>query len=125
MTPAQAKYVLDRLVEERKISAIDITRALREMHTEIAKLEDRLGFLRGLKTQVKQTSIRTDRSPAATQSRRGKGTSPAAAASRKLQGRYLGLIKRIPEGKRNSFRKIANTKGRAAAIAAMELALRE
>ncbi|MGK2860234.1 MAG: hypothetical protein ACSLFQ_23810 [Thermoanaerobaculia bacterium] len=34
----------------------------------------------------------------------------------KLQGQYLGLLQRLPEGKRARIKKIAQEKGREAAI---------
>lgn len=42
LSPGQASYVLERLQAERRISAIDIERYLREMKDEISTLEERL-----------------------------------------------------------------------------------
>jgi hypothetical protein len=41
-------------------------------------------------------------------------------ASRKIQGRYLGLIRQVPGGKRKQFKAIVGTDGREAAIKALE-----
>jgi hypothetical protein len=53
-------------------------------------------------------------------SRPAPAANPQTAASRKLQGRYLALIRRFPKTKRAKFSKIAKTDGREAAIRAME-----
>ena len=42
LSPGQSSYVLERLQAERRISAIDIERYLREMQDEISTLEERL-----------------------------------------------------------------------------------
>lgn len=53
-------------------------------------------------------------------------TSPRAAstpeqlASRQLQGRYLALVRQLPESKRKFFAKVAKEKGREAAIREMQ-----
>ena len=41
-------------------------------------------------------------------------------ASRQLQGKYLALIRQIPKTKRNAFKHVSETKGREAAIRAMQ-----
>jgi hypothetical protein len=53
--------------------------------------------------------------------------SPETLASRQLQGRYLGLIRKIPDERRAEFRRIAAEQGRVAAIEALraELGTRE
>lgn len=44
---------------------------------------------------------------------------PEQQASRQLQGRYLGLVRRFPESKRAYYAKVAKEKGREAAIKEM------
>ena len=44
-------------------------------------------------------------------------------ASRKVQGRYLGLIRQIPASQRGKYTKIAKEKSREAAIKEMQSAL--
>jgi hypothetical protein len=50
---------------------------------------------------------------------------PEVLASRQLQGRYLALIRRMPEGKRKKYAKTAKEKGREAAIKEMTRALKK
>jgi hypothetical protein len=46
LSPGQAKYVLDRLVSERRVSPGEINRYVNEMHGEISSLEQQLERLR-------------------------------------------------------------------------------
>jgi hypothetical protein len=50
--------------------------------------------------------------------------SPEIAASWKLQGKYLGLIRLIPKTRRAKYKAIALDKGREAAITAMRAELK-
>ncbi len=60
--------------------------------------------------------------------RRGRGRTaitPEQLASRRLQGRYLGLIRQIAASKRGLFQKTAKESGREAAIREMEVYLKK
>jgi hypothetical protein len=57
--------------------------------------------------------------------RQGKELSAEQMASRKLQGRYLALVRQIPAARRGQYSKIAKESGREAAIQRMEEALRK
>lgn len=46
LTPGQSSYVLERLISERRVSATDIERYVKEMQSEISTLEQRLQRLR-------------------------------------------------------------------------------
>jgi hypothetical protein len=130
LTPAQAKYVLDRLVADRRISGSDVRLAVAGMRSEIAELEGRLSALRGMaggQRPARATATQNDDAPAARRPRR-KSSSPASPetlASRKLQGLYIGTIRKFAKNKRAAFKKIASEKGREAAIKAMRVALAE
>lgn len=50
------------------------------------------------------------------QRRRRSAITPEQLASRQLQGRYLALIRQVPESRRAQYAKIAKEKGREAAI---------
>ncbi|HYI09041.1 MAG TPA: hypothetical protein VEK57_08205 [Thermoanaerobaculia bacterium] len=59
--------------------------------------------------------------------KRGRGTPITAEqlASRQLQGRYLALVRQFPEARRAQYARIAREKGREAAIADMQGALKK
>lgn len=143
LTPGQANYVLQRLIRDRRVSSSDIQRYVADMHTEIRDLEQRLNALRDA-AQVaaapaaaaaparrrrgrpaRNNAAATPASaeaPAAAKGRRRRraaALTPEQQASRKLQGKYLALVRRIPVAKRGYFSKLAREKGREAAIKEM------
>lgn len=114
LTPGQALYVLDRLVRERRINVRDIARMASEMHQEIADLERRLAMLRPERTAVGRTAGASG--PAR---RKSRPATAAVAASRRLQGEYMGLMRHITGRERARIKKIAAEKGREAAVKEM------
>ncbi len=143
LSPGQAKYVLGRLVSDRRISAAEVNRCIGEMHREIATLEKQLEELREASGGARRASFpapwaaapraaaprpaAAPRAAAAPKARRRR-RSPITAeqlASRQLQGRYLGLIRQIPANKRGQYQKTAKDKGREAAIKEMKATLRK
>src|SRR5258708_6468310 len=48
--------------------------------------------------------------------RRRPNLSPAVRAQRKLQGRYMGLVRRLPKAKQAAVKKVRATKGLPAAL---------
>jgi len=104
------------------------------MKREIGDLERRLESLRAATGEALRSAVRAvtpgrrrGRPPGASKAgakRRRRGPiTPQQRASRVLQGRYLGLIRQIPEGRRAAYRKIATDKGREQAIREMRSAL--
>ena len=123
LSPGQATYVLDRLIADRRISSGEVSRYVSEMQREIDELESRLHHLRQASMATARLPIarRTASAPPA-KGRRRKITAEQRA-SRVIQGRYLGLIRQIPAGRRGQYQKIAKEKGREAAIKEMASAL--
>ena len=119
ITPNQARYILEKLIDERVVSAADVRRHLANMWQEMSFIEKRLSELRGLAGAAKPVSrVKGAVRSAAKRARRK--VSPEVEASRKVQGQYLGYMRQIPEGDRRRFQDIAKSKGREAAIAAMK-----
>lgn len=119
LSPGQSQFVIDRLIADRRISTRDIDRYVSEMRKEIADLESRLSALRAAASDV--AVPRTRNGPHQAPARK---VSPEQRASRKLQGRYLGLIRQVPKAQRGKFQKIAMDEGREAAIRALTIALK-
>ena len=111
LTPGQALYVLDRLMRERRVNAREVARMASEMHQEIADLERRLAVLRA----DNAASTRRGRGPG----RSSRPVNAAVAASRRLQGEYMGLMRHITGRERARIKKIAAEKGREAAVKEM------
>lgn len=136
LTPGQAKFVLERIVTDKKIRSRDIDRYLKEMDSEIKTLEERLSLLRGASAARPAAGARKrgrKKSSAAVKStategrkkRRGsrKATTPEAQKSRQLQGQYISLIKRFSGRERDKFKKVAKDKGREEAVNQMKAAI--
>jgi hypothetical protein len=119
LSPSQALYVLDRLVRERRVKAREVTRMASEMNSEIADLERRLAMLRGDAAGAARGRGRPGRRPG----RPGRPANPAVAASRRLQGEYMGLMRHISGRERSRIKKIAADKGREAAVREMRTQL--
>lgn len=141
LTPGQAQYVLQKLVNDRRVSASEVGRYISDMHREIDTLQQRLESLRataggtsasqpqqglrrgpgrppgsGARKNVTQTGDGTARK----RGRRSGALTAEQRASRQLQGRYLGLIRQIPATRRAQYARIAKEKGREAAIREMQ-----
>lgn len=116
LSPSQALYVLDRLVRERRVKEGELTRMASEMHSEIADLERRLAMLRGDAGGAAKGRSRPGRAS-------GRPVNAAVAASRRLQGEYMGLMRHISGRERSRIKKIAADKGREAAVKAMRTQL--
>lgn len=107
LSPSQALYVLDRLVRERRVNGREVSKMASEMSAEIADLERRLEMLRG------------STAPARGGRRSSRPVNAAVAASRRLQGEYMGLMRHITGRERARIKQIAATKGREAAVREM------
>jgi hypothetical protein len=101
--------VVDRLVRERRLNPREVSRIAAEMNSEIAELERRLAMLRNDSTRSGRAGKSSARRP----------MSPAVAASRRLQGEYMGLMRHVTGRERARIKKIAADKGREAAVREM------
>lgn len=115
-TPHQARYILEKLIDEGKVGAADVRRHLAGMWQELSAIERRIEELRSVAgsvhpvRRVKQTARKVTK----------KFKSAKVLASQRLQGEYIRAIARVPKSQREKFKKIAKTDGREAAIAAMK-----
>lgn len=137
-SPGQAHYVLQRLISDRRISKGDVSRYVADMRREIDELEQRLQSLREASAASVGGAVRSPRPgrrrpgrpgrPPATVARRPRRRRGAVTAERRasqqLQGRYLGLIRQIPAGRRARYAKVAKDRGREAAIKEMASAVK-
>lgn len=131
LSPQQALYVLRRAIADRKLSRVDVNRYLKGVGQEISEMENRLAELRGMRpagTSGRRRGpgrpagggkARKGRGRAAKKKRSGKAVSPEVQKSRQLQGRYLGLLRQVPERERGKFKKIAQNDSREKAVDAL------
>lgn len=131
LSPQQALYVVEQAIADKKLSRADVNRYLQGLHREIAEVESRLAELRELRPSGDGATRRRGR-PAGGGARRGrppgsrakkrrasKAASPEVTRSRQLQGRYLGLLRQVPERERGKFKKIAQNDSREKAVEAL------
>ena len=118
VTPRQALYILEKLIDEGTVSAADVRRHLAGMWQEMTFLEKRISELRGV-ADVARHPVARAKATIRKRQRRRRPVTPEVAASQKLQGQYLGFMRQIPEGDRKRFQEIAKEKGREAAVEAM------
>jgi hypothetical protein len=114
-------------VSDRRISAAEVNRYVNDIQREITDLEQRLQSLR-MSSGGGAAAVPARRGPGRPPGSGAKksssdGLTPERRASRQLQGRYLGLIRQIPAGKRAQYTKIAKERGREAAIREMQSVL--
>jgi len=120
LTGSQALYILEKLVDQKKVSAADVRAQLAGMWQEMNFLENRLSELLGMVGSVHP--VRAAKKVAKRVVARAKraAKTPEAAASRKLQGQYIAYIRQIPKRGRKRFAEIARKNGREAAVSAMK-----
>ena len=119
LLPAQAQQLLHDLIKDARITVAEVSR-----YMQIQRLEEQLRSLRG---GGAGRSGRKIARAAVAAGRRGRRRAITAeqAASRKLQGKYLSLVRQIPASRRTQYAKIAKDRGREAAIREMQDALKK
>ena len=116
VTPHQARYILEKLIDERAVSAADIRRHLTGMWQELSAIERRIEELRSVAGSIHPVR----RAKQVVRTVKKKIVSSEVAASRRLQGQYIRAIRNVPKNQRDRFAKLAKAEGREAAIAAIE-----
>lgn len=112
----QAHYVLQALVERRKVAARQIREILRDREREIAALRRRIAALEsGGVRAVAEASRRVTSAAGRVRRRR---LSPKVRALRRQQGEYMGLVRRLKPAEKSRVRALREKKGLAAAIRA-------
>ncbi len=118
LLPAQAHQILQDLIKDARITVSEVSRYL-----QIQRLEEQLRSLRG----GGGPGLRGTVARAVASVRRGRRRAITAeqVASRKLQGKYLSLVRQIPANRRSQYAKIAKDRGREAAIREMQDTLKK
>lgn len=111
----EAHYVLHTLVARRKVAERHIREILRDRDREIAALRRRLGELESLGARSAAKVAGEVSGSAARVKRR---LSPKVRALRRLQGQYMGLVRRLGAAEKARVRAIREKKGLPAAIRA-------
>lgn len=115
-TAEEARYALDRLIARRKIRPSDVQKALGDRSKEIKDLRQRLAELENVgragrprrTTSVKRRNTKTKRSR--------RKLSAQARSRLRLQGKYMGYVRRLTAAQKADVRKVRQEKGWQAAI---------
>src|SRR5207302_1419810 len=99
LTSSQTKYVLEKLIDEGKVSAADVRRHLSGMWKEMNSLERRLAELRAMAEPLRHP-VRATKGVAKKPTQARRKISAAGRASYRQQGFYVAHIRQIPERER-------------------------
>jgi len=104
LSPAQAHYVIERLMSEKRIAPGEIARYVGEIPGEIAQLETRLQQLR----DVSGSGAASEQTAAPERSREnGRNRTRRRRGSKRrgnpLAGRYMGYMRQVPEAKKAKY----------------------
>ena len=119
LSPSQSHYVLNVLMSQGKIRAGHIRKALQSREQEIRSLRERLAALEQLSA--------AGSSPVGSRQRRPRGAarkvrarrarlSPRVKALRRLQGKYMGYVRRLKPAEKSRVRSVREKQGMGAAI---------
>lgn len=114
MTPAESHYVLQTLLSQGKIRKNQVTAVLGGRTKEIATLRERLAALEGI-PGARRGRGRRKASAAARPARRIR-ISAKVRALRRLQGKYMGYVRRLKAAEKARVREVREKQGMQAAI---------
>ena len=121
VTSGQATFILEKLIDEGKVTAADVRRLLAGMWDEMNALERRISELRGIASATQ--TVRRLKRVVKRATAKTRTLSAKTRASYRLQGQFLGYLRQIPERDRAKYKRLAKTEGREKAVAAMKSAL--
>jgi hypothetical protein len=114
MTPAESHYVLQTLLAQRKVRQSQIAAVLGGRTKEIASLRERLADLEGIQGASRKRGPR--QAAARPARRRNVKISPKVRALRRLQGKYMGYVRRLKPAEKARVREVREKQGIQAAI---------
>lgn len=117
LTPAQAQYVLQRLIAQGRVREAQVKAVLNGRSQEIATLREQLAALEGMGGGASRRGGRRaaggGRGPVR---RRRVSISPKVRALRRLQGKYMGYVRRLKPAEKARVRAVREKQGMQAAI---------
>ena len=119
LTAQHAAYALQMLIQDGKVAAADVQRALQRREAMIRDLRDRLAALEEAAAPVARRIARNGRrTMRAAAPRARKAITRAQRVARQAQGRYLAAVRRLSKDARLRVRDIRQKSGVDAAIRA-------
>ena len=132
VTPGQAKWIVERMIADGRISAADVQTTLAAMGDEIADLERRLAALQEARGDAPVASHAAEIEPAARKTRRRRGgrrtkilRTKASDRPRGIFGTLVVLLRSIPAAEHAAIHAIRADRGIRAAINAAKRAVKK
>jgi hypothetical protein len=117
MTPSEAHYALQRLMSQGRIREAQVRAVLNGRSQEIAVLRQQLAALEGIDGRGSRRGARgNSRGHRAPVRRRRVAISPKVRALRRLQGKYMGYVRRLKPAEKARVRAVREKEGMQAAI---------
>ena len=116
MTPAQSHYVLQSLMSQGRVRQNQVQAVLNGRSKEIADLRERLASLEGMGGGGTRRRGRQAKALARSTQRRRVAISPKVRALRRLQGKYMGYVRRLKPAEKARVRAVREKEGMQAAI---------
>ncbi len=122
LTPGESHYVLQSLILRGSIKPALVEKTLRGREAEIRSLRDRLASLEGASDGAQPRRRGPGRprgsgKPAAASKVSRRRMSPKVRALRRLQGKYMGLVRGLKVAEKARVRSVREKQGMGAAIA--------
>lgn len=117
MTPSEAQYALQRLISQGRIREAQVRAVLNGRSQEIAVLRQQLAALEGIDGRGSRRGARgKSRGARGPGRRRRVAISPKVRALRRLQGKYMGYVRRLKPAEKAKVRAVREKQGMQAAI---------
>jgi hypothetical protein len=114
MTPAESHYVLQSLMSQGRVRQNQVKAVLNGRSKEIADLRERLASLEGMGGG--SGSGRRAAGARRASGKRRVAISPKVRALRRLQGKYMGYVRRLKPAEKARVRTVREKQGMQAAI---------
>jgi hypothetical protein len=115
MTPSESHYVLQSLMSQGRIRLNQVKAVLNGRVKEIASLRERLAALEEMPGGRSRRGGRRATTPRVVRRRRV-AISPKVRALRRLQGKYMGYVRRLKPAEKARVRAVREKEGMQAAI---------
>ena len=115
MTPAESHYVLQSLMSQGRVRQNQVQAVLNGRSKEIADLRERLASLERMGGGSRRRGRQAKASTRSKQRRRV-AISPKVRALRRLQGKYMGYVRRLKPAEKARVRAVREKEGMQAAI---------
>jgi hypothetical protein len=120
LSDGQAQYVLSALLSEGKLRVAQLRDVMKKREREIKSLRERLAALEKLSPaglpRTRRRGGRAARRPVRKVRARRLRMSPRVRALRKLQGKYMGYVRRLKAAEKDRVRTVRENQGMDAAI---------